>query len=433
MKRSLVIVLALIFMFGFADTAFAANTFDDVPANHWAYNAVKKLVNDGVLKGYSNQNYKGDTIITRYEMAIMVANAIVRANKGTAEDQVLIQKLETEFAAELNDIGVHILSLEKDTDKLRMSALGFVKVDWHDPKHTIAAYDQFQENGKRFESGTKLVLDTFYKVNDDWTAMVESEFCRDWRNMGSSNYCSPKWNQCKELKVFGKTGASTVVLGRFIDHPGEGVVFGDYITGAQVGFGTGPQGPGGSISPLIAFNMGTVDQMVGTHTDSLYSVNSPRYMAAQMAYPLNKATNVKVAYSKVSVADHSVTGRNYLEYGFDTVLKNQIMFTAAYAKSTYATDNIGWVLGIHYKFADIMKVGDYDCWVNFTRNDANASIASSFDAQDGYHGAKGYEIGYEFIPAKRIMLTFRYIDMKATRADDLWTSKWYRAQFMIFM
>ncbi|MBP2651708.1 MAG: hypothetical protein H6Q74_2533 [Firmicutes bacterium] len=140
-----------------------------------------------------------------------------------------------------------------------------------------------------------------------------------------------------------------------------------------------------------------------------------------------------MSYTKVFAGDGSVTGRNYFEYGFDTMLKNQILLTAAYAKSTYETDNIGWVLGVHYKFADIMKVGDYDCWVNITRNDANASIASSFDANDGYHGARGYEIGYEFIPAKRILFTLRYIDMKATRADDPWTDKWYRAQFMIFM
>ena len=429
MRRSLVLVLTFLFVFGFAGTTFANHAFDDVPANHWAYAAVNKLVNDGILRGYSNQNFKGDTVITRYEMAIIVANAMARADKASAEEQVILQKLKSEFGEELNDLGVHVFSLEQKADKLKMSVLGFSKVDWHDIKHTVSA-DKFQETGNRFESGVKIVVDTYYTVNDDWTAMVEGEYNRDWR---TGLYASTKWNQCKELKAFGKIGDTKAMVGRFIDHPGEGVVFGDFITGMQVGLGDGGlKGPGGP-APLIALTTGAIDQYEGTHTDSLFSLASPKYNNMALAYALSPKTNVRVSYTKVFAGDGSVTGRNYFEYGVDTMLKNQILLTAAYAKSTYETNNIGWVLGVHYKFADIMKVGDYDCWVNFTRNDANASIASSFDANDGYHGARGYEIGYEFIPAKRIMFTLRYIDMKATRADDPWTDKWYRAQFMIFM
>ncbi|MBP2651709.1 MAG: S-layer protein [Firmicutes bacterium] len=247
MRRCLIVILAFLFVFGCAGTTFAANVFDDVPANHWAYGAVTKLVHDGVLRGYSNPNFSGNTIITRYEMAIMVANAMARADKASVEDQMILQKLKNEFGEELNGLGVHVFSLEKKADKIRMSVLGFSKVDWHDIKNTVSA-DKFQETGNRFESGVKIVVDTYYKVNDDWTAMVESEYNRDWR---TGLYASTKWNQCKELKAFGKIGTTKAMVGRFIDHPGEGVVFGDYITGMQFGFGDGGlNGPGGP-APLM--------------------------------------------------------------------------------------------------------------------------------------------------------------------------------------
>ncbi len=41
MKKNLIVALALVFVLGIAGTAFAAaNPFVDVPAKHWAYDAV---------------------------------------------------------------------------------------------------------------------------------------------------------------------------------------------------------------------------------------------------------------------------------------------------------------------------------------------------------------------------------------------------------
>ena len=60
----------------------AANPFSDVPADHWAYDAVAQLANDGVIEGYGDGTYRGQNEITRYEMAQMVAKAMAK------EDQV---------------------------------------------------------------------------------------------------------------------------------------------------------------------------------------------------------------------------------------------------------------------------------------------------------------------------------------------------------
>ena len=69
MKKSIILTLALVFVLGIAGTAFAANPFVDVPAKHWAYDAVAKLAQAGIVDGYGDGTFKGDKTMTRYEMA----------------------------------------------------------------------------------------------------------------------------------------------------------------------------------------------------------------------------------------------------------------------------------------------------------------------------------------------------------------------------
>ena len=54
MKKTLVSALTTALVVGAASTTFAAaNPFADVPADHWAYDAVAQLVQDGIVNGYS--------------------------------------------------------------------------------------------------------------------------------------------------------------------------------------------------------------------------------------------------------------------------------------------------------------------------------------------------------------------------------------------
>ena len=51
-------------------TAAASNPFSDVPAGHWAYDAMAQLAADGVIEGYGDGTFRGDREITRFEMAL---------------------------------------------------------------------------------------------------------------------------------------------------------------------------------------------------------------------------------------------------------------------------------------------------------------------------------------------------------------------------
>jgi hypothetical protein len=120
MKKNLIVALALVFVLGIAGTAFAAaNPFVDVPAKHWAYDAVSKLAKAGILDGYGDGTYRGERLASRYEMAQATAKAMARADKADAQMKGLIDKLAVEFAAELNNLGVRVAKLEKNASSIK--------------------------------------------------------------------------------------------------------------------------------------------------------------------------------------------------------------------------------------------------------------------------------------------------------------------------
>jgi len=122
MKKKLVASLAAAMILGVAGTSFAAaNPFTDVPAKHWAYDSVTKLAQAGIVDGYGDGTYRGDKLISRYEMAQMVGKAMSRSDKADAAQKAEINKLATEFAEELNTMGVRVTTLEKNQPNLKFT------------------------------------------------------------------------------------------------------------------------------------------------------------------------------------------------------------------------------------------------------------------------------------------------------------------------
>lgn len=73
-KLAVVCVVALLFSVG----ALFAAEFEDVPWDHWAYDAVASLAEKGIIVGYPDGTFKGARPLTRYEFACALRNAIER-------------------------------------------------------------------------------------------------------------------------------------------------------------------------------------------------------------------------------------------------------------------------------------------------------------------------------------------------------------------
>jgi hypothetical protein len=100
-----------------------ATPFADVPANHWAYQAIASLAADGLVEGYSDGQFKGDRPLSRYEMAVLVARVIakVQANGAGYASKVDLDKLQKLIDAlkdELDSLGVRVTNVEDSLDAL---------------------------------------------------------------------------------------------------------------------------------------------------------------------------------------------------------------------------------------------------------------------------------------------------------------------------
>ena len=114
MKKFLA-VLAVVVLVAFAAPAFAANPFMDVPAGHWAYDAVAQLAARGVVSGYPDGAFKGAQPATRYEVASVVARALAQIDmeKASKQDLEMLKKLVMEFKDELDALGVKVDGIDK--------------------------------------------------------------------------------------------------------------------------------------------------------------------------------------------------------------------------------------------------------------------------------------------------------------------------------
>lgn len=126
MKKSMLVLTAAL-MFGGLATAQTAATasapqvpaLTDVPAGHWAKDAIDRLVSRGIILGYPDGTYRGTQNLTRYEAAVIIARLLDQMAAGTApapqgEDLTALQNAVQELAADLAALGVRVSDLEEN-------------------------------------------------------------------------------------------------------------------------------------------------------------------------------------------------------------------------------------------------------------------------------------------------------------------------------
>ena len=99
-KKSALLALAFAAMSTTAFAAESAESFSDVPKDHWSYEALDYLAKNGVIEGYTDGTFQGNRTMSRYEMAAITARAMQAANLDIGARAVL-EKLETEYGSEL--------------------------------------------------------------------------------------------------------------------------------------------------------------------------------------------------------------------------------------------------------------------------------------------------------------------------------------------
>lgn len=127
-------VLALVgLVAGFAWSADARANFEDVPLDHWAYDAVEYLADEGLVIGYPDGTFRGDRMLTRYEFA-MVVSRLYDQFLAMMDDmdepppidvEAIIDMLWDEFEPEINELMQLVSSNAERIDALEGTVGGF--------------------------------------------------------------------------------------------------------------------------------------------------------------------------------------------------------------------------------------------------------------------------------------------------------------------
>ena len=125
-------------------SAYAANPFSDVSTSDWAYQAVSELSDQGIVEGYPDGTFKGERNITRYELAQIIARLMANEDQYNAEQRAMIDQLASEYADELNTLGVRVGNLESKVGNISWSGDAYMKwaqgYDAQDANNTVDSY-----------------------------------------------------------------------------------------------------------------------------------------------------------------------------------------------------------------------------------------------------------------------------------------------------
>jgi hypothetical protein len=131
-------VLAILAAFSLFCVSFAAAApFNDVPKDHWAYEAIEKLVQNGYMDGFADDTFRGRKVLTRYEIALTLAKILtkvedVESSGGviSPKDAEVIKSLATEFREELNTLGAKVNNLDQRVTELEKFKKNVEKLKW---------------------------------------------------------------------------------------------------------------------------------------------------------------------------------------------------------------------------------------------------------------------------------------------------------------
>ena len=398
MKKSLVLAMAM--ALGVTASAYAANPFSDVPAGHWAYDSINKLAAAGVIEGYGDSTFGGDKLMTRYEMAQIVAKAMA---KGANVD-----KLAAEFADELDNLGVRVANLEKKADNVKIT--GEIRAHYEDYKDT-ANKDNSKLRSRIWIKG---------QVNDDWsyTAMLQNE--QVFTEKGNSDNKGNEDTKFQRAFVNGRLGGLAVEAGRNNASILGGEILSHRADRVKVSYGKDVK---------LAAEYGKL-----ANVEDATKVLGDDYYAVSLSGKVG-ALGLEAVYVDVNEDTYLGQDNDIWAIGANYAFDKNVGLKAAYLKGDVDLKkggDDGWYAVLNYKGAKAAKAGSFGVYAGYYDMSASTMLSNGWntsfanDLRKSHEGFEGWKAGVNYAFAKNIVGTVEYVDMDAkddSKADDktLWS------------
>jgi len=455
MKKSLVLAMAM--ALGVTASAYAANPFSDVPAGHWAYDSISKLAAAGVIDGYGDGTFGGDKLMTRYEMAQIVAKAMA---KGANVD-----KLAAEFADELENLGVRVANLEKKADNVKIT--GEVRFRYVNQDGAMLRQD-YGEGYRVLGNASNHVADLRSRIwingmiNDDWTYTGMLENTQDLSdNAGNED------TKFQRAYVDGKLGGMAVRAGRYNLVIADGNIYDTRADGLELSYGNNVKVKGfvGKATDDITVVPFMINDGINTETGDI--TNGGKYWGLAVEGELAKGLKATAGYTQFKDmgtgfveslhAPSDFYGKTDIDNGiWHAGLSYDIghfNLSAMYLKGDLSADKFnvmadgeinkdidryldddGYVIGLAYKGAKAEDAGSWGAWAKYYDQGAQTYVAHTTDANTfGMTGFKGFGVGANYTIAKNIVANVAYYNTESklfkeipSAADHLDRSKDHR-------
>ena len=442
MKKSLVLAMAM--ALGVTASAYAANPFSDVPAGHWAYDSISKLAAAGVIDGYGDGTFGGDKLMTRYEMAQIVARAMA---KGANVD-----KLAAEFADELDSLGVRVANLEKKADNVKITGeVRFRYVNQDGAMYKGLLSDNNNELYGVWGNKSNHVADIRSRIwingmiNDDWTYTGMLQNVQNLNNNAGDENTS-----FQRAYVDGKLGGMAVRAGRYNLVIADGNIYDTRADGLELSYGNKVKVKGfaGKATDDITVVPFMINDGINTETGDI--TNGGKYWGLAVEGELAKGLKATAGYTQFkdmgtgSVAfdngnfdktdidngiwhaglsydiGHFNLSAMYLK-GDLSADKFNVMFDGEINKAIdQYLDDDGFVIGLAYKGAKAEDAGSWGAWAKYYDQGAQTYVAHTTDANTfGMTGFKGFGVGANYTIAKNIVANVAYYNTESKLLKEL--------------
>jgi len=424
-------MMSMAMVMGVTASVHAANPFSDVPAGHWAYDAVARLTAAGVVDGYGTR-FGGDKLMTRYEMAQIVAKAMAKGGD--------CDKLAAEFSEELDALGVRVAKVENKVDNFKVTAqIRFSnKSTSHEYMKLADGSTASKYNANMVRMRTRLFMSG--QINDDWKflgCIEQNRFLQDSNVSSAGDLQDGTGDDSVSFNVAhlaGRIGGVHVEAGR------QTVVNSDIIdtrgTGLKLAYGnTKFKVEGWVMRDLLSW--WARGGQTWKDDDRIYMLSvsgKPSKLGYNARYWKSDDTMGKQVYS--------------LELNYP-VAKNLQASAIYYRGSVDMLDNEdrnGYRVHLAYKGAKAAKPGSWGLYANYSNrpfstyfdptafsgyaefpSNAGAQFPSGNLKYDGFgDGYKGWTVGGSYALAKNVVFDCVYYGFQSRKgekrsADTIWT------------
>ena len=395
MKKSLVLAMAM--ALGVTASAYAANPFSDVPAGHWAYDSISKLAAAGVIEGYGDTTFGGDKLMTRYEMAQIVAKAMA---KGANVD-----KLAAEFADELDNLGVRVANLEKKADNVKIT--GQVRARYN-------SIDSSEDDS----TALRTRLWVAGQVNEDWTYTAMFQNTQGIHNVDDTeDNAGDDTLKFARAYVDGRVGGLMVHAGRWDECTSTANVLDADLDGIKVTYGDKVK-----VYGMVAKAAGDLTEK---SADRLYMAGVETKIGVVGAYAnYFKAEKAAKGWDANGDANDWQDDKEIYNVGVNLDVAKDLNLAYEYMwgnkQINKEVSKDGWVATLAYKGADAATPGTWGVSATYFDQPVNAFLNPTTDAETFKKTGGGYEgfgVVANYAIAKNIVAELSYYDTEAKVGD----------------